>query len=537
MLTGTCREKTGSLMGSGDERECRNARWVFSVLVGAGICAAPALLWGGAWKSYFLHLDDWVYLSGSRTGQALVANLFRPHNAHVVPFFRVETFLLSTLAGRLHNLPTVLGLANYATLILAMLGVGHLAAHETRRTAIGLGAMAAVGLSTVLGPAVLWYAASQALMAGVLVVLMLVALQEWRNRGGWAFLVVAGLAAIAAPLCWSAGYAAGPTALAYLWPGGKRGPRIVGVIFLASSVLVGSASWTVLGPDGRKEAGEGLGPLIGRIPAGAGHTAQAIPEILVLNNLGLDARTEEIQGRTLCALVLAAWYVSSLRSRRAARTSGPTRAGNLVPGLSPLEAAGAMLVLVDFGMVYTARGGYTFENLRPLGWYHAMPQLGAVLIAAGWWAGGDLGPGPRPLNPPTLRELGWVLGIAAVLILLQWPRAQRVLFDYDGAAAPVGGEGSGASRPAGAVSLADLTARAASQRKVLARLDRLEEFARAKGIGRSGLRRVLGRVMVPGMPDVVPDLDAVGLLRIPETGRLDDADDIRAAIDEIMRSE
>ena len=47
-----------------------------------------------------------------------------------------------------------------------------------------------------------------------------------------------------------------------------------------------------------------------RLPAGVSHTVQAIPEILILNNLGLDARTTRFQGLVLCLLLFTGWYYS-----------------------------------------------------------------------------------------------------------------------------------------------------------------------------------------------------------------------------------
>jgi hypothetical protein len=529
--------KARELMETGDERGAEGARWTLTVLLALIICAAPALFWGQALRSYFLHLDDFVYLSGSRTGQALRANLLRPHNAHVVPLFRVETFLLASFAGTLAHLPAVLGMANYVTLLLAMLATGYLVGRETGRPAVGLAAMAAVGLSTVMGPAILRYSSGQALMSGTLILLMLIALQAWRRDRGWPCLVIAVLAAIAASLCWSAGYAAGPASLAYLWGAGKKS-RLVGMLVLAVSLLLGVAAWSVLGPSGRTEAGasEGAGQLVKRIPVGLAHTARAIPEALVLNNLGLDARTEGLQGWALCLLLGSGWYFCTLRSckREAAGGPIPSRVAYVLSCVLPLEAAGAMLVLIDFGMIYTARGNYSFENVRALGWYHAIPQLGAVLFAAGWLSGRPPRPLSRRLCPPAFRELFLVVGLVMILLLLQSPRADRVLFDYDGAAAPVGGETAGAVHRTGPASQADLIARATGQRQALERLDRLERIARRSGIGRSGLREVLGRFRVPGMPEFVAELDAISLLRIPERGTLDDPDTIRAVLSGVL---
>src|SRR5262249_59352868 len=94
---------------------------------------------------------------------------------------------LAGLAGSLEALPTVLSWASYATMVLAMAATGHLVARESGRTSLGLAAMAAVGLTSVLGPTLLWYSAGQALAAGTMVLAMLAALQAWRIAGArWA---------------------------------------------------------------------------------------------------------------------------------------------------------------------------------------------------------------------------------------------------------------------------------------------------------------------------------------------------------------
>ena len=272
-----------------------------------------------------------------------------------------------------------------------------------------------------------------------------------------------------------------------------------------------------------------------RVPAGLNHTAQAIPEFLVLNNLGLDASTTDVQGWALTLLLCSGWYISRLRDREhntrgieVRGGSGWNRVRGMIPPVHPLEAAGGVLILLGFGMSYTARGQYTFDNLRALGWYHAIPQLGAVCVWAGWWGGGPPHPLPRRLDPPTPGELALVVGLATVLYLLQWPRANRVIFEYDGLSAVI--RASAEDRPSRPSSRADLIARAEDQRRALARLDRFEEIARSRGIGRSALRKALGRVLVPGMDDRLTDVDSLDLLAIPDEGSLNDPEAIRAAV-------
>ena len=68
-----------------------------TVAMGLFVCAAPAWLFfdpaGPSARDpigvYRLHSDDWAYLAASRTFPRTLANLFVPHNTHVVPTWRV----------------------------------------------------------------------------------------------------------------------------------------------------------------------------------------------------------------------------------------------------------------------------------------------------------------------------------------------------------------------------------------------------------------------------------------------------------------
>src|SRR5262249_27276507 len=133
-------------------------------------------------------------------------------------------------------------------------------------------------------------------------------------------------------------------------------------------------------------------------------TAQGVVEILVLRNLGLVAETDPAQALMLCLLLASAWAWSRGRPVR------PNRRG----------AAGATMALLGFALVYTARGYFTFDNLRDLSWYQAIPQMGAALFAAGWWLGrrGE-GPPPRSLATPTRAGLLASAAVLAVALVLQ----------------------------------------------------------------------------------------------------------------------
>src|SRR5205814_6289353 len=134
-------------------------------------------------------------------------------------------------------------------------------------------------------------------------------------------------------------------------------------------------------------------------------------EALVLNNLGLDAATTPGQAIVIVALLAGLWA----RSRRPFDAAGR----RLWLRASSLEAAGAVLVVASFAMIFAVRGTETtFDNLRALGWYDAVPQLGAVLFGAGWLSGRSAPPPPRTVEPPRPRDILAVMLFAVVMLLL-----------------------------------------------------------------------------------------------------------------------
>ncbi len=392
------------------------ARWIASILLGSMLCAGPLWMWRTPLRWFFLKADDFVYLAWSRSPAALREHVATPHEGHVAPLFLLETHVLARLAGTLEALPRVLGWASYATLVLAMAATARVVARETGRTARGLAAMAAVGFSSVLGPTLLWYAAGQALGAGTAILAMLAALQAWRVRGSWWPLVLAVLAAMAAPLFWSAGYAAAPVGVAYLWADGRpacrRAAALLAVCELALIVLI----WGVVGRGFAPVSHVAARPLGGVLAADAvlSHSSQAVCEALILNNLGLDAPTTAGQAIVLGAMLIGLWAWSR-------RRSDPTASGPW-PRVNPLEAAGAVMVIATFGLIFASRGtDGGFESLRGLGWYDAIAELGTVLFVAGWWSGRLPSPPAGAPEPLEVREFAAVLAFVAVVVALQAP--------------------------------------------------------------------------------------------------------------------
>ena len=243
------------------------------------------------------------------------------------PCFYARRTCCRRVAGTLEAFPYVLGWATRATLLLAMVAGGHLVAWETGRPARGLAAMAAIGFSSVLGPAVLWYSASQALAAGTVLLLMLVMLQSWRTYHSCWRLVGGALAAVAAPLFWSAGFTAGLVGMAYLWADGRRSSRIASIPIITSSLVTAGLVWGLAGQEPAARPGSpdrSPSVLLLNIPVAAAHAAQAICEKLGLNNLGLDAPTSAPQAIVLSLAIAVLWDAFQrlvLDVRRVARFS------------------------------------------------------------------------------------------------------------------------------------------------------------------------------------------------------------------------
>jgi hypothetical protein len=465
-------------------------------------------------QSYRLYSDDYAYLANSRNLERMRHNLFVPHNTHVVPSWRVLTWGMSVAAGSLVKLPDVLAVASYGILVAVILLMGRIVAVETGRRGIGLIAMLLTGTTSLMLCPAVWYSAGQTLWAAFGILATLHYVQGYRRFGKQVRLVLASVAAIVAGWFWSIGYLAGPVAAVYLWLSGGRRNRLAAVVPLAASVL---AVVVGIGLGGRhidsrvsfhgRTVGEAFGPL-----QGVFHTAQAIPEKLVLGNLGLSAETTRWQGMVLSVSGAMIWIFSHRHGRR----------------FSPLECAGGTLLLGSYLVECMARGYLPYSSLRNVvPWYDVIPHIGAVLLVCDWSAGLRGAPPPRKPVPASRLDLLSVLLLTMVLIILNRPRVNLYWAEHVPGLTPM----ERLRFPV--VSLLELRNNAMVydlaewHRRHLRSLDSAERLAQRMGIGRSTIREVFGRVDAPNLP---PSYDAAELLDLPEEGTETDPVRVRKAL-------
>lgn len=542
-------------------------RWLSRPLPHAGPALALVVVVASLWLfrdgllTYRLHSDDFAYVGDSRSAERMLGNLFTPHNTHIVPAWRVWTFLMVALSGGLVHLPTLLAAASFGSLVLAMLLARALVARETGSAALGLAAMIVVGTSSLVARGAVWYSASQATWAGIGCLGMLCALQSWRWRPGVWSLVGAFFSIWLAGGMWTVGHVAGPVGAVYVWADGRPRCRRLAVVVVGFAIASAGVSlalgWrrmdATVSFHGRTST-EAVDPVMG-----VSHSCQAIVEQLGFGNLGLTAETTPIQAAVLCALATAIWVAARSVTRVG---TGVSRSGSrLVPLLtvalalllglgwmavrrqplaldmvlplagfgmlaaltitSPawrLERAGAALALGSAMLEWSFRGYLPYSSLRRIvPWYDIIPQIGFVLFILGGTRtatdDADTGTEAGPLTAGSAIALSTLL---TAMVILHRPAVDLWFKQYAYGPIPVA---QNESRPENLpIERARELARAHAQRQRgdLARLDRAEATAGAMGIGRDDISQTFGRVAISELPIVY---DAVPMLDLPAHGR------------------
>jgi hypothetical protein len=247
------------------------------------------------------------------------------------------------------------------------------------------------------------------------------------------------------------------------------------------------------------------------------HAAQAIVEMLVFGNLGLDVVTTPLQAVMIVLALAAVWSGSRGGLRR----------------LNPLEAAGATIVVGSYVLVYFFRANLPFSSLRPVTWYHAIPQIGAAIFAAGWWAGLS----PSGSVPLTRRDVLLVSGLIVALALVQAPRAERQLIQ----GSPAMSEAEARYFPVPELqrlrAVYYLRENRDRQIHALGRLDSVQSLAWRLNVGRTTLRSVFGRPLVPGLTGKQDDAFDLVVLPPDDSSAAPNPDQLHAEFDVLLRPE
>jgi hypothetical protein len=492
-------------------------------------------------STYQLFSDDVAYVAGSRTWSRTFANLFVPHNTHIVPAWRLLTGGFVAIAGNLERIPDVLAVASYAILVAVMLMTGRVVAVETGSTLLGFAAMCLAGTTSLMLTPVTWYSAGQPLWAGLGILATLWYAQCYRRSGRRLALVAAAVSAPVAGWLWTMGHMAGPVAAVYLWTDGRRRCRLAAWVPLAATIVSVALGMAVSGRqiDSRisfhgRSLRQAFHPIQGAIA-----TAQAIPENLVCGNLGLSVRTTPTQGAVLTLGLIVLFgcgrrkaAASPVRQTEPATSEHPSRSDLLA--LQPLECAGAALLFGTYLVEWSFRGYESYANLRTINlrfivpWYDAIPHVGAVLFLAGWFSAARR----TSLRLPLLAELRplsrrGALGVCALalgLIVLGSARVGALVRASVPPMLPSEREWFVVPRLQTIRANFFIAQNADRQRAHLRRLERAEEIARRLGLSRDDLHDALGHPFVSGTVGLLRqelfDLyDAVGLLDLPEHGR------------------
>jgi hypothetical protein len=186
-------------------------------------------------------------------------------------------------------------------------------------------------------------------------------------------------------------------------------------------------------------------------------------------------------------------------------------------------------------------------NLRfVVPWYDAIPQIGAVLVMAGWWnrRGKNLGKGSEAPRSSAPTQLEWV-GVCLLVVLmigLNRPRVDRLVRATVGSLQPSDRKIFKIEELQTMRANVLLLDRTRWQRRHLIRLDQCEAKASQMGWGRDAIRAAFGNRFIPGLGEHLPagkynDYDAAALLDLPDEGDPVDPRAVRAVLAELYAVE
>jgi hypothetical protein len=333
--------------------------------------------------------DDFVIVAQSWTWSAARANLWQPHNEHVIPLGRLSTAALVELAGgRLTAMPFVTALQGPLAVVLGMVLVALFVTREMDHVFYGMVAMLFFGLSQKYNEAVFWYTASLTVLALDTTLLGLLAAQRWRRTSRRGHLVLCAVWCALAPCWFAGGVLAGPLCALYLISGSfRRSPE-------------GSTAPASPGGERLNKWGSALVPLLGTIAFVAISMAFAASKVVHAEHHHGHSLLEvfsPVKGLVLTARTL----VDNLIFGVYAATGHVASDGLLVVALVVLALVGwywwrvathrRLLVLglgfifLNYGLFFSFRAeGWSYEDMM-VGWTRSnlLPFLGLVFFLCG----------------------------------------------------------------------------------------------------------------------------------------------------------
>lgn len=518
------------------------------LLVMATILAAPWWLFGlgrlPAWiasessistyahqnLAYRLHSDDFAYIGSSRNWERTVDNLFVPHNTHICPSWRVLTYAVVQAAGDLVQLPGVLKLVSYLGLMVVMLATGHFVAYESKSLPVAFAATILVGVTSIQRLSTIWYSAGQTLWAGAFILGALILTQQALHRRSLWLWPGVFLACWAAGGFWTIGHAAGPVTAIYVIAASRGRNRLFALVPAAAMITAVAIALSFGGKEidastsfhGRSTR-EAFNPV-----QGLSHTCHSIIETMILANLGIDARTTDIQAVTLTLILFAIWCAWHRGKKKPVTT---------------LEWVGAALCISAYWVEWSFRGYFSWNSLKGVVyWYDSIPQIGWTLFVSGWAMAAFL-PDEKQADPRSWpkrvqrKQALALLGFVLTMLVLHQSEVDRQLiesippltaWEIENNSFPIP-----ELRRLRAVYIWD--ERAKRMARHIARFQNAESIARKAGWSIADISTAFGRVRIPGIPKAY---DGVYLMDLPlNSDRPADTATVRRALASLLEVE
>jgi len=417
------------------------------VAVGAAVAAATLVVHGLSLVVPGLQLDDFMILRQSRSWADTRERLWVPVNEHCWPLFRLLTCGVMWAADGAASLP----LAGAVSVRVALLGtvwfVYRFVRQERGHPYYGLAAAAGFGVTTAYQEAVNWYAASPALWAAAATLLALLAAQRWVQARSWVGLAATAVWSAVAPGWFGGGVLTGPLCALYLFLSGRwwvSGLPLVGtVVFVALALAMAGDQLLHVNHHGSDSTIAGMDPVVGAV-----YTARSVVDNLLFGAVGVAGFTTPPAVAAVLLVGVAAgagwWW------RRAPRRD--------------LVVLGLAFIILHFGLIYSARAGWSYDQLRGWSRYTVFPWLGVVLAVAGGLR--------RPADTELTARQAWRLGLLILgLMLVNLPRG-----------------------------ILGTPIRPEEQPRVLRQVDEVDRKCREAGVPAEAAWRVLTPLPMPGDP-------------------------------------